>query len=59
MNFIGVSICARIGMNEWFLPQISEHCPVNSPIRLEERKIWFNRPGRASTFTPMAGMVHE
>jgi len=48
-----------IGINEWFVPQISEHCPINKPIRLEDMKIWFNRPGIASTFNPIAGIVHE
>jgi len=46
-------------MNEWFVPQISEHCPVKRPNRLENKKIWFRRPGKASTFTPMDGTVHE
>jgi hypothetical protein len=32
---------------------------VNSPKRLENRKIWFKRPGKASTFTPIVGTVHE
>jgi len=49
----------RIGINEWLVPQISEHWPVKRPIRLEKRKIWFRRPGRASTFLPIEGIVHE
>jgi hypothetical protein len=59
MNSLGEEICIKIGMKEWFVPQISEHCPVYSPRRLENRKIWFKRPGRASTFTPIVGTVHE
>lgn len=59
MNSLGVETMARIGIKEWLVPQISEHCPVNSPTRLDKRKIWFNRPGRASTFIPKDGMVHE
>lgn len=41
------------------MPQISEHCPVKIPNRFENKKIWFNRPGRASTLTPIVGTVHE
>ena len=59
MNSFGEEICIRMGINEWFVPQISEHCPVYNPRRLENRKIWFKRPGRASTFTPIVGTVHE
>jgi hypothetical protein len=29
----------KMGMNEWFIPQISEHCPENSPSRLDEMKV--------------------
>jgi len=49
----------RIGMNEWFAPQISEHCPVYKPTRFLISIVWFIRPGLASTFTPMAGSAHE
>jgi len=56
---LGVVTQARIGINEWLVPQISEHCPENSPRRLENKKIWLRRPGRASTFTPIEGIVHE
>jgi len=48
-----------IGMNLWFAPQISEHCPVNSPGRLIEKETWFSRPGTASAFTPRDGIVQE
>jgi len=52
-------ICNLIGMKEWLVPQISEHCPMNKPIRLEDKKIWFSRPGIASTFSPIDGIVQE
>jgi len=48
-----------MGINEWLVPQISEHCPLNIPSRFEKMKIWFRRPGKASTFTPKAGTVQE
>jgi hypothetical protein len=41
------------------LPQISEHCPVNIPSRFEKMKVWLIRPGSASTFLPMEGIVQE
>lgn len=41
------------------MPQISEHCPVKIPSRFDRRKIWFKRPGMASTFIPMEGIVQE
>lgn len=46
-------------MNLWLAPQISEHCPKKSLLRLEENLIWFNRPGVASILTPKAGIVQE
>lgn len=46
-------------MKEWFIPQISEHCPEYKPKRFENKKIWFRRPGRASTLVPIDGMVQE
>jgi len=48
-----------MGIKEWLVPQISEHCPTNNPIRLDDKKIWFRRPGRASTFIPIEGTVQE
>jgi len=59
MKFSGEENWTMIGMKEWFLPQISEHCPVNIPSRFEKMKVWLIRPGRASTFLPIAGMVQE
>lgn len=59
MNSFGLEANARIGMNEWFVPQISEHCPVYSPTRLGKRNTWLRRPGKASVFTPNEGIVHE
>lgn len=48
-----------MGMNEWFVPQISEHWPVYKPIRFENRNNWFNRPGKASALIPSEGIVQE
>lgn len=48
-----------IGMKLWLAPQISEHCPKNTPVREVARGSWFSRPGTASTFTPSEGTVHE
>jgi len=49
----------KIGMKEWFIPQISEHWPENIPSRFDEMNVWFSRPGKASTFTPIEGTAHE
>lgn len=46
-------------MNEWFAPQISEHCPKNRPIRFGVTNTWLIRPGRASTFAPREGIAQE
>jgi len=59
MNSFGEVALIRMGMKEWFVPQISEHCPENRPSRLDEMKVWLRRPGRASTFTPIEGTAHE
>lgn len=48
-----------IGINEWLIPQISEHCPQNNPGRLQIMLIWFNRPGQASIFNPNLGTLNE
>ena len=48
-----------IGINLWFLPQISEHCPKKIPgFNLKNLKL-FKRPGLESAFTPRLGMVQE
>jgi len=59
MNHLADETCIKIGINEWFAPQISEHCPENIPSRLGVLKIWLIRPGRASTLVPKEGTVHE
>jgi hypothetical protein len=59
MNSFGVVDLIKIGMKEWLVPQISEHCPEKRPSRLDEMNVWFKRPGRASTFTPIEGTAHE
>ena len=40
-------------------PQISLHCPKKTPKWVGLKKIKFNRPGQASTFTAILGTVHE
>lgn len=50
---------AEIGMNLCFAPQISEHCPNNTPLCCERKNNWFIRPGTASALTPREGKVHE
>ena len=48
-----------IGINLWFIPQISEHCPKNIPGRIIKINVWFIRPGTASILIPKDGIVHE
>lgn len=48
-----------IGINLCPAPQISEHCPRNIPGRFINIINWFIRPGMASAFTPIEGIVHE
>lgn len=48
-----------IGINLWFVPQISEHWPKYSPGRYIYIKDWFNRPGVESILIPKDGTVHE
>jgi len=52
-------ISTEIGIKEWLAPQISEHCPVYKPNRLERKKDWFKRPGFASILTPKEGKAQE
>ena len=59
INWFVDTLSITIGMNLWFAPQISEHCPYNSPGRLIVNLAWFSRPGVASVFTPRLGTVHE
>lgn len=59
MNALGVMADTTIGINLWFAPQISLHCPVRIPGRLINKISWLIRPGTASTFIPREGMVHE
>lgn len=49
----------QIGMNEWFIPQISEHCPKNNPGRFINNMAWLSRPGVESILIPREGTVHE
>lgn len=55
----GEILSMAIGINLWFAPQISEHCPKNNPVRFIKNPTWFKRPGVASILTLRAGMVHE
>lgn len=48
-----------MGINLWFVPQISEHCPKKIPGRLIRRFIWLSRPGVESILIPRDGTVHE
>lgn len=48
-----------MGINEWTEPQISEHCPKNSPGYLSKNLVWLIRPGFASTLIPNAGTAQE
>jgi len=48
-----------IGINLWFIPQISEHWPKNTPGRFIDRRVWFNRPGVESILIPREGTVQE
>lgn len=56
---LGEILSITIGINLWFVPQISEHCPNSNPARLIKNLIWFSRPGVASIFTPTEGIVQE
>jgi len=47
-----------MGMNLWFIPQISEHCPKNNPGRFINNIVWFRRPGVESILIPKEGTVH-
>jgi len=52
------TISTEIGINLWFAPQISEHCPKKRPGKEEWMNVWFKRPGVASTLTPILGRAH-
>jgi len=47
-----------MGINLWLIPQISEHCPKNTPGRFIKSIVWFNRPGVESILIPNEGTVH-
>lgn len=48
-----------MGMNLWFVPQISEHCPMKIPGFLIINLDWLIRPGTASILMPKHGIVQE
>lgn len=53
------TLSTTMGMNLWLAPQISEHCPKNSPGRFVKKFTWLSRPGTASALTPKLGTVQE
>lgn len=57
MKFKKLVDSITIGINLWFVPQISEHCPKNKPGRFIINIVWFNRPGVESILIPKAGTV--
>jgi len=59
INWLVDTLSITIGMNLWFAPQISEHCPYRRPGRLIENLTWFSRSCVASVFTPSLGTLHE
>lgn len=59
MNIFGEIFSITIGINLWFAPQISEHWPKEIPVWFGKNLVWFSRPGVASIFTPIDGIVHE
>ncbi len=48
-----------MGIKEWLAPHNSEHCPIKIELNFLKIKDWFNRPGTASNFTPVAGKAQE
>lgn len=48
-----------IGMNLWFIPQISEHWPNKILGDFVNNKVWLIRPGIASILIPIEGIVQE
>lgn len=59
INSLAGTTSSLIGINLWFTPQISEHCPKKIPGRLGLNTTWFIRPGIASDLTAKAGIVQE
>ncbi|KRZ01519.1 hypothetical protein T11_8926 [Trichinella zimbabwensis] len=47
-----------IGMNLWFTPQSSEHCPYIIPGSMDSEVVELMRPGMASILILSAGIVH-
>jgi len=47
-----------MGINLWFMPQISEHWPKKSPGRFINIIVWLRRPGVESILIPREGIVH-
>ena len=58
MNFMGEIASIVIGINLWFMPQISEHCPKSILEQFLKRLIWLRRPGVAPILILKEGIVH-
>ena len=48
---IGIKLCSD--------PQISLQAPIKSPGLLAIKAVWFNLPGKESTFTPREGTAQQ
>lgn len=59
MNSFIVTVSIITGMNLWFVPQISEHCPHDTPILLDFVLILFICPGMESILIFNDGIHHE
>lgn len=59
MKLLNLIDSMTIGIKLWLAPQISEHWPKKTPLRLEEKQNWLIRPGTASILTPNEGIVQE
>lgn len=59
MKFKKLVDSITIGINLWFIPQISEHWPKYNPGRYIINKDWFRRPGVESILIPNEGTVQE
>ena len=59
MNSFIVTVSIITGINLWFVPQISEHCPHDTPILLDFVLILFTCPGMESILIFNDGIHHE
>lgn len=56
-KYFKVVTSIQIGINEWFAPQISEHCPKNNSGRYAKNVLWLIRPGTTSILISKLGIV--